>query len=83
MTATLATSGVGYRAVLDDDATETGRIRCAECCREADELLTIKDQWTWWSDGCGELLPFCPECAKREFGHAPIRTPATRADDQG
>jgi len=20
-----------------------------------------------WSDGCGELLPFCPECATREF----------------
>jgi hypothetical protein len=37
-----------------------------------DERFTIAEHWTWWSDGCGQLLAFCPECAEREFGH---RTP--------
>jgi len=27
----------------------------------------MADEWGYWSDGCGNLLPFCPECAKREF----------------
>jgi hypothetical protein len=42
---------------------------CAECGVEADERFTIAEHWTWWSDGCRGLLPFCPECAEREFGH--------------
>ena len=42
-------------------------IRCSECHREVDEFLAIAERWGYWSDGCGELLPFCPECATREF----------------
>jgi hypothetical protein len=26
------------------------------------------DHWRYFSDGVGELLPFCPGCAEREFG---------------
>jgi hypothetical protein len=39
-----------------------------ECRIEADERFTVAERWTWWSDGLGELLPFCPTCAEREFG---------------
>jgi hypothetical protein len=46
-----------------------GKVLCAECDREVDELLTIAERWRWWSDGCGQLLVFCPACSKREFGH--------------
>ncbi len=42
-------------------------LRRAECDREVDEFTAIADRWGFWSDGCGELVPFCPECAKREF----------------
>jgi len=39
-----------------------------ECGSEADERFTVAERWTWWSDGLGELLPFCPTCAERKFG---------------
>jgi NAD-dependent SIR2 family protein deacetylase len=42
-------------------------IRCSECHREVEESTAIKERWGFWSDGCGELLPYCPECALREF----------------
>lgn len=42
-------------------------IRCSECHREVDEFTSIMERWGYRSDGCGELLPFCPECARREF----------------
>jgi hypothetical protein len=44
-----------------------GDIRCAECEREVDEFTAIFEKWGYWSDGVGELVPFCPECARREF----------------
>jgi hypothetical protein len=44
-----------------------GTIPCSECDREVDEFTAIKEQWRYWSDGRGELLPFCAECARREF----------------
>jgi hypothetical protein len=48
-------------------------VRCVECAREADERFTIAEHWTWWSDGCGALVPFCPECAESEFAHRVVR----------
>jgi hypothetical protein len=42
-------------------------IRCEECQREVDEFTAISERWGYWSDGCGELLPFCPECSRRKF----------------
>ena len=41
--------------------------RCSECHREVDEFTAIAENWRYWSDGTGELVPFCPECARREF----------------
>jgi hypothetical protein len=49
-------------SAVDDDA-----VRCTECHREVDEFTAIAERSRYWSDGCGELLPFCPECSKREF----------------
>ena len=47
-------------------------VRCAECGR-AVEFEAITERWTYWSDGVGELHPYCPECAAREFGLPPSR----------
>jgi hypothetical protein len=52
---------------MTDLSREPEPIRCSECHREVDEFTAIKERWGYWSDGCGELLPFCPECARREF----------------
>ncbi len=35
-----------------------------KCGREVNELNAITERWGYWSDGCGELLPFCPECVR-------------------
>jgi hypothetical protein len=43
-----------------------GSIRCSECHREVDEFTAIAESWQFWSDG-HELLPYCPNCSKREF----------------
>jgi len=48
--------------VIDQQA-----IRCAECDGEVDEFTAIGEKWGYWSNGVGELVPFCPECSKREF----------------
>ena len=32
-----------------------------------DELTALAERWGFWSDGCSDLLPFCPECRRREF----------------
>jgi hypothetical protein len=48
-------------------------IRCSECRREVDEFTAIAERWGYWSDGCGELMPFCAECSRREFADdAPV-----------
>ena len=39
-----------------------GRVR-----RRATSFTAIAERWGFWSDGCGELLPFCPECVRRAF----------------
>jgi hypothetical protein len=33
--------------------SEAVAVRCTECGREVDELLTIAERWTWWSDEYG------------------------------
>lgn len=50
-------------------------VRCAECGREANEFEAIAERWTFWNDGVGELLPYCSECAAREFGLPPMHKP--------
>ena len=57
---------MGTRAVASgtdmqgNELIEDG-IRCEECRRTVDEFTAIAERWGYWSDGCGELLSFCPE----------------------
>jgi hypothetical protein len=44
-------------------------VQCTDCGLEADGRFTMAERWTWWSDGLGDLVPFCPGCAEREFEH--------------
>jgi len=41
-----------------------------------DEFTAIADRWGFWSDGCGELLPFCPQ---GKLGGVRLRRPAFRS----
>jgi hypothetical protein len=50
--------------VTADDET----LRCKECGRLPRPDENAADEWRDYSDGVGELLVFCPECAAREFG---------------
>ena len=63
------------RSAASGEGFDVALVLCTECGGEADERWSIVEQWTWWSDGCGSLLPFCPECAEREFGHRVRRDP--------
>jgi hypothetical protein len=48
---------------------------CAECGRKPRRNENAEDDWRCYSDGAGELIVFCPECAEREFGRGnPRRT---------
>ena len=56
-----------YPRPVDEPETELA-VRCAECGRKVDEPTAEREGWGYWSDGLGELQPYCPECAEREFG---------------
>ena len=44
-------------------------VSCSECGRAVDDDTAEERGWTyWWSDRFGELNPYCPECAQRQFG---------------
>jgi hypothetical protein len=43
-------------------------LRCLECGREPGWSENPIDEWRCYSDGVGELLLVCPQCAAREFG---------------
>jgi hypothetical protein len=61
-------------------AVDDMAIRRAECRCEVDEFTAIAEGWRYFSDGCGDLTPFCPECATREFAvDAPVTAASPRA----
>ena len=45
----------------------TERVRCAGCAHEIGEDEAQAQRWGYWFR-VGELYPYCPECAAREFG---------------
>ena len=61
--------GVSGRA-QSDEPTEAPMSACAECGRRPRPDENADDEWRAYSDGAGELIVFCPECAEREFGAA-------------
>jgi len=46
---------------------EPASLTCANCSTTIPERDAEAAGWRYWSDGVGELLPFCPVCAEREF----------------
>ena len=54
------------RSVNERDGGEASP-PCAECGRAPRDHLDA-ERWRFYSDGTGDLVPFCPECAEREFG---------------
>jgi hypothetical protein len=58
------------RIRTDPNAVGNGQEREPSFARTSvNEFTAISERWGYWSDGCGELLPFCPECSGREFAH--------------
>jgi hypothetical protein len=49
-----------------DDEPVTVRVRCTGCDREIDEDEAQAQRWAYWFR-VGELYPYCPDCAAREF----------------
>lgn len=55
------------RPILGLVLPNLGTIHCEECHRGVNESTATKERWGFWSDGCGKLLPYWPECSRREF----------------
>ena len=52
-------------------------LSCSNCSNTVADREAKDAGWRYWSDGVGELLPFCPICAVREFSaDAPASTDA-------
>ena len=50
---------------------EYPRVCCTDCGLEVDEDEAQALRWGYWFV-VGELFPYCPECARREFGRPPV-----------
>ena len=42
-------------------------LTCSNCSDTILERDAEAAGWRFYSDGVGELLPFCPDCIEREF----------------
>jgi len=51
-----------------DQPADREPLVCVECGRTPDADENAADNWWAESDGTGELLVFCPQCWRREFG---------------
>ena len=51
----------------DNDRSVPERVRCCGCDLEIDEAEAQAQRWGYWFV-VGELYPYCPACALREFG---------------
>lgn len=60
-----------HRKPREDDTVAADLIRCEACGCVVDELTTVAKRRGYLSDGCGELMPFCSECIRREFAAEP------------
>jgi hypothetical protein len=61
----IAVGVTGHRPWTSGDRalpTRDAAARCVECD------AAIGGWGCWYSNGLGELVPFCADCAKREFG---------------
>jgi hypothetical protein len=56
------------RPSSDGPVLDPGTVTCAECGRVVEEDEAQAQRWGHWSDGVGELYPYCAKCADRECG---------------
>ena len=57
------------RSVANGERPGAALVQCVGCGLEADGRFTVAETWTWWANGQGALVPHCPACSHRRFGH--------------
>ena len=57
------------RSAANSESLQPTLAQCVGCGLEADARFTVAENWTWWANGEGELVPHCPSCSRRSFGH--------------
>ena len=57
------------RFAANRENVQLARSQCAGCGLEADERFTVVENWTWWANGEGDLVPYCPACADQSFSY--------------
>ena len=62
-------NAVMSRFAANRENVQLARSQCVGCGLEADERFTVAEDWTWWANGQGGLVPYCPSCSRRRFGH--------------
>ena len=62
-------NAVMSRFAANRESAQLAPSQCVGCGLEADERFTVVENWTWWANGQGGLLPYCPSCSRRRFGH--------------
>lgn len=62
-------SAVMSRFAANRTGVQPALSQCVGCGLEADARFTVAESWTWWANGQGGLLPYCPSCSRRRFGH--------------
>ena len=67
-------NAVMSRFAANRENVQLARSRCVGCGLEADERFTVVENWTWWANGQGGLVPYCPSCSRRRFGHRTTMT---------
>jgi hypothetical protein len=51
----------------DPLALQPEKAQCVECGCTLGEDEAQAVRWGWWSNGLGDLYPYCENCARREF----------------
>src|SRR6478736_3554298 len=63
---------------LTPEAVAPATVTCSGCGETIYEDEAQASRWGYWSDGAGDLYPFCIECATHEFASGAPRGPHAR-----
>ena len=61
-------NAVMSRFAANRESVQLALSQCVGCGVEADARFTVAENWTWWANGEGELVPHCPSCSRQRFG---------------
>ena len=67
-------NAVMSRFAANRESAQLAPSQCVGCGLEADERFTVVENWTWWANGQGGLVPYCPSCSQRRFGRRTLMT---------